>query len=52
MEIAYIQIKIRLKGMQPDKIAVYATLMVSNFGDTIVVDTLYMSRGRGIIDIQ
>lgn len=34
----------------PDEIAEYATLLVSNLGDTIVGQTIYMSGGRGIID--
>ena len=36
----------------PDEIAEYALLMVSHLGDTIVGDTVYMSGGRGIIDMH
>lgn len=34
----------------PEEVAEYATMLVSELGDTIVGDTLYMSGGRGIID--
>lgn len=36
----------------PDEIATYAKLLVSNLGDMIVGDTLYMSGGRGIVEIR
>jgi NAD(P)-dependent dehydrogenase (short-subunit alcohol dehydrogenase family) len=36
----------------PDEIAEYAKLLVSNLGDSIVGQTIYMSGGRGIIDIK
>ena len=36
----------------PEEIAEYALLMASQLGDTIVGDTLYMSGGRGIIEIR
>ena len=36
----------------PEEVAEYAAMMVSNLGDTIVGDTLYMSGGRGIIEIR
>lgn len=36
----------------PEEIAEYALLLVSNLGDTIIGDTLYMSCGRGIIDVR
>lgn len=36
----------------PTEIASYATLMVSGLGDMIVGDTLYISGGRGTIDIR
>ena len=34
----------------PEEVAEYACLMVSQLGDTIIGDTLYMSGGRAIID--
>lgn len=34
----------------PNEIAEYAKLLVSELGNTIIGDTLYMSGGRGIID--
>ena len=34
----------------PDEVAEYAKLLVSDLGNTVVGDTLYMSGGRGIID--
>lgn len=36
----------------PEEIAEVAAMLVSNIGDTIVGDTLYMSGGRGIIEIR
>ena len=36
----------------PQEIAEFAKLMVSGVGDTVVGDTLYMSGGRGIIEIR
>ncbi len=36
----------------PEEVAEYAALMVSSLGDTIVGDTLYMSGGRGVIEIR
>ena len=36
----------------PDEIAEYAKLLASDLGNTIVGDTLYMSGGRGIIEIR
>ena len=38
--------------VMPDEIAAYAKLMVSNLGNMIVGDTLYISGGRGTIDIR
>lgn len=34
----------------PDEVAEYAKMLVSDLGNTVVGDTLYMSGGRGIID--
>lgn len=36
----------------PEEVAEYAALFVSNLGDSIVGDTLFMSGGRGLIDIR
>lgn len=36
----------------PGEIAIYAKYLVSNLGDMIIGDTLYISGGRGIIDIN
>ena len=36
----------------PAEIAEYALLLASHLGDTIVGDTIYMSGGRGIIDMH
>lgn len=36
----------------PEEVAEFAKMMVSQLGDTIVGDTLYMSGGRGIIEIR
>ena len=36
----------------PDEIAEYAKLLVSELGNTIIGDTIYMSGGRGIIEIR
>ena len=36
----------------PEEIAEYAILLVSELGNTIIGDTVYMSGGRGIIEIQ
>lgn len=36
----------------PEEIAEYAKLMVSDLGNTIVGDTLYMSGGRGVIELK
>lgn len=36
----------------PDEVAEYAKLLVSHLGDTIVGETLYMSGGRGTIDMR
>ena len=36
----------------PDEIATYAKLMVSDLGKMIIGDTLYISGGRGTIDIR
>lgn len=36
----------------PEEVAEFAKMMVSPLGDTIVGDTLYMSGGRGIIEIR
>lgn len=38
--------------VMPDEIATYAKLMVSDLGKMIVGDTLYISGGRGTIDIR
>lgn len=38
--------------VMPDEIATYAKLMVSDLGNMIVGDTLYISGGRGTIDIR
>ncbi len=36
----------------PDEIAEYAVMLVSNMGSTIVGDIIYMSGGRGIIELR
>lgn len=36
----------------PDEIAVYAKYFVSSLGDMVVGDTIYISGGRGIIDMR
>jgi len=36
----------------PEEVAEFARMLVSPLGDTIVGDTLYMSGGRGIIDMR
>lgn len=36
----------------PSEVAAYAKLLVSDLGNTIIGDTLYMSGGRGIIEIR
>ena len=36
----------------PDEIAIYAKYLVSNLGDMIIGDTLYISGGRGITDVR
>lgn len=36
----------------PDEVAEYAALLVSSLGDTVVGDTLYMSGGRGIVEVR
>jgi enoyl-[acyl-carrier-protein] reductase (NADH) len=36
----------------PEEVAEYALLLVSSLGNTIVGDTIYMSGGRGIIEIR
>ena len=36
----------------PEEVAEYATLLASSLGDTIVGDTIYMSGGRGIIELR
>lgn len=38
--------------VMPDEIATYAKLMVSDLGNMIVGDTLYIAGGRGIIDVR
>lgn len=38
--------------IMPQEIAEYATLLVSNLGDMVVGDSLYISGGRGIIDVR
>lgn len=38
--------------IMPDEVATYAKLMVSDLGKMIVGDTLYISGGRGTIDIR
>ena len=38
--------------IMPDEISTYAKLMVSDLGNMIVGDTLYISGGRGTIDIR
>lgn len=41
-----------LRYTMPEEVAEYAVLLVSQLGNTIVGDTIYMSGGRGIIDIR
>lgn len=36
----------------PEEVAQYAKMMVSDLGNTIVGQTLYMSGGRGITEIR
>lgn len=36
----------------PEEVAEFAKILVSHLGDTVVGDTLYMSGGRGIIDMR
>ena len=36
----------------PEEVAEYALLLVSDLGNTIIGDTIYMTGGRGIIDIR
>lgn len=36
----------------PDEIAIYAEILVSDLGNTVVGDTIYMSGGRGIIEMR
>lgn len=36
----------------PDEVAEFAKMMVSDLGNTIIGDTLYMSGGRGITEIR
>lgn len=36
----------------PEEIAEYAAILVSGLGDTVVGDTIYMSGGRGVIDMR
>lgn len=36
----------------PEEVAEFVKMMVSDLGNTIIGDTLYMSGGRGIIDIR
>ena len=36
----------------PEEVAEFAKMLVSPLGDTIIGDTIYMSGGRGIIEIQ
>lgn len=38
--------------IMPDEVATYAKMLVSDLGNMIVGDTLYISGGRGIIDIR
>lgn len=38
--------------IMPDEIAEYALLLVSELGNTIVGDTIYMTGGRGIIELK
>lgn len=40
------------RNIMPDEIAAYAKLMVSDLGNMIVGDTLYISGGRGTIDVR
>ena len=36
----------------PEEIAEFSIMLVSNFGKTVVGDTIYMSGGRGLIDLR
>lgn len=36
----------------PEEVSEYALLLVSDLGDTIIGDTIYMTGGRGIIDVR
>ncbi|NME83748.1 SDR family oxidoreductase [Clostridium sp. SM-530-WT-3G] len=36
----------------PEEVAEYAVILTSSLGDTVVGDTLYMSGGRGIIELR
>ena len=36
----------------PEEISEFALLLVSDLGNTIIGDTIYMTGGRGIIDIR
>ncbi len=36
----------------PSEVAMYARMLVSDLGNTIIGDTLYMSGGRGIIETR
>lgn len=38
--------------IMPEEVAYYAKLLVSDLGDMIVGDTLYISGGRGTVDVQ
>ena len=38
--------------IMPDEVAYYAKLLVSDLGDMIIGDTLYISGGRGTVDVQ
>ena len=38
--------------VMPDEIATYAKFMVSDLGDMIVGDTLYIAGGRGTVDVR
>lgn len=36
----------------PEEVATYAVMLVSDLGDMVVGDTLYISGGRGTYDIR
>lgn len=38
--------------IMPDEVASYAKMMVSDLGNMVVGDTLYISGGRGTIDVR